>query len=115
MTDTLDSAWIWRFGGSHAMARGFGYWISDESLCGLRCRKGRTGGSCAGGSVFTRRRDINGWADGWRIRTLRTDRAVRTRARSGQITRSNRAFLRCATPIQPGELARLRGAWNATA
>lgn len=44
-----------------------------------------------------------------------TDRAVRTRARSGPSTELKSASLQCATLIRHGGLARLPGVWNAGA
>ena len=52
----------------HAVARGVGYGSSVVSLFGLRCRRERTGASCAGGSGFSPDAGykwLGRWADRW--------------------------------------------------
>src|SRR3954471_25084939 len=54
------------------------------------------------------------WLARWQpARTLPTSHAVRVRAPGRRRARSSSRLLRYATPIRPGELARLRGVWNA--
>ena len=113
MTDTSSLHGFGLQGGHPCRGARCRSWTSGVSLFDWRCRKGRTGASCAGGSGSILTPATSGSAAGRPMKSSRIVRGVRIRARRGPQRRSRSAFLRCATPIRPGERARSRAALSA--
>ena len=115
MADTSSLHGLGFQGGGPCHGKRCRSWSSDASLFVWRCRRERTGGSCAGGSAFIPRPATSGLSGGrLASASLPIARAGRMRARGAAARRWKRACSPCATPIRPGARARSPAAWSAT-